>query len=354
VNLERLSAEAYQTKDSIATFSFSNHLPFLSDARKQSLRGRTRILMHPKSDSRLHEMFVLYGSDTFIRANKHIGRDESVHLLSGICDVILFSDSGTIEDVIRLDADSQKHPTFILLPANKYHSVIIRSSQALLFESTPGPFDASITVYADWSPIETDKSGQQDFFESVDKFVSAKDIVKLNSNIESNLVRESEKVFRLLGKTIIGAPTISILTEALKSESLDRVRVCIHENDKSELQEMFMVFSKDTFVTPSFHSDKDESLFVIDGLATYVFFDESGKVIKRVPLGPKNNSFNRASYCRIPLGVVHALVVESDFVVVKETTSGPFQKSLTYFPDWAPKNPSPDEVTRFNFEYIGS
>jgi cupin fold WbuC family metalloprotein len=354
MNLHKLSPEAYQSKSEIATFSFSEHLPFLVTARKESTRGRARILMHPNSDSGLHEMFVLYGNSTFIRANKHIGKDESVYLLSGVCDVILFSESGAIEDVIRLESNSSTHPNFILLPSDKYHSVIIHSQEALLFESTPGPFDPSLTVFADWSPDETNFIGQEDFIKDVAKFRLLQKFQEDKRRTQTRVELESEKVYRLHGTKLINSKILDTLAAALKSGSLDRIRVCIHQNDESELQEMFMVFSKDTFVTPSYHSDKDESLFVVEGFATYIFFDKLGNIIHKVPLGSPTNSEGRASYCRIPKGVTHALVVESDIVIVKETTSGPFDKSQTFFPEWAHKSPSREDISRINLEYLGS
>lgn len=355
MNLKELSSEAYQSENFIPTFSFSKHLPFLVEARKKSTRGRTRILMHPSATSNIHEMYVLYGKETFIRANKHIDRDESVFLLKGVIDVVLFEDNGHISQVVRLEANSPSHSSFILLPANRYHSVIIRSDYALLFESTPGPFDPLVTVFADWSPLEDQLDGQKKFLESVQDFVEKQEPIKSQvSQVKKTLKRESQKVFRLKDRICMGVAEIHFLTKTLAEEDLDRVRICIHRDDSSELQEMFMVFSNKTFVNPSFHSDKDESLFVLEGLATYVFFDPKGQVSHRVPLGPPDNLHGRASYCRIPAGAIHSLVVESEYVVVKETTSGPFNKSETHFPNWSPNPRNIEEIQSLNASYLAS
>jgi cupin fold WbuC family metalloprotein len=353
MKLTRLSAEAYQSSEDVPFFSFGQHLPFLVEARKDSARGRTRILMHPNSTSKLHEMYVLYGKETFIRANKHIDKDESVYVLEGIVDVVLFENSGNISEVVRLEANSDNNGCFILLPANQYHSVIIRSVSALLFESTPGPFDPTVTVYADWSPGEDDLDSQRLFIKMVDAFrkqaLSRNKVLK----IEKILQRESQKVFRLQNQKFLGRPELRFLIRTLLNEELDRVRVCIHRDDTSVLQEMFMVFAKNTFVNPSLHSNKDESLFVVEGLATYVFFNSKGEVTHRIPLASPDNSQGRASYCRIPAGVIHSLVVESQYVVVKETTSGPFAKSDTHFPDWSPSPKNLKEIETTNASFLG-
>jgi len=350
----RLSAEAYQASETIPFFRFDQDLPFLIQARKASARGRTRILMHPDSASKLHEMYVLYGKETFIRANMHIDKDESVFVLEGIIDVVLFENSGHISEVVRLEANSANIGNFILLPANQYHSVIIRSDFALLFESTPGPFDPAVTVYADWSPREDDLESQKIFLEMVDGFRAKQDSINDRVlKIEKTLQRESQKVFRLQNQKYLGKSELQFLIETLVNENLDRVRVCIHRDDMSELQEMFMVFSRNTFVNPSLHSDKDESLFVVEGIATYVFFNSKGEVTQRIPLASPDNKMGRASYCRIAAGSIHALVVESEYVVVKETTSGPFVKSGTHFPDWSPSPKTLDEIESTNASFLG-
>jgi cupin fold WbuC family metalloprotein len=354
MELKKLSAEAYQSNETIPFFSFDQHLPFLIEARKDSTRGRTRILMHPNSASKLHEMYVLYGKQTFIRANMHIDKDESVYVLEGIVDVVLFENAGNISEVVRLEANSASVGSFIILPANQYHTVIIRSEIALLFESTPGPFNPAVTVYADWSPLEDDLNSQRLFLEEVDEFRRKQASISSRvSEIDTILQRESQKVFRLQNQQYVGKSELSFLTRTLVSEELDRVRVCIHRDDTSELQEMFMVFSNNTFVNPSLHSDKDESLFVVEGLATYVFFDSQGEVIHRIPLGSPDNKLGRATYCRIPAGVIHSLVVESEVVIVKETTSGPFVKSGTHFPDWSPSPNKLIDIRAANALFLG-
>ena len=75
---------------------------FLDEAILKSSRKRSRILSHRSSEENLHEMFVIYNNETFIRPNKHLGKDESIFILKGSCDFFFF-------DISRLSwIDSQK------------------------------------------------------------------------------------------------------------------------------------------------------------------------------------------------------------------------------------------------------
>lgn len=118
-----------------------------------------------------------------------------------------------------------------------------------------------------------------------------------------------------------------------------RMRLCAHKDEGDRLQEMFIALSRSTYLQPSYHT-KDESLHVLDGKGSYVFFDDKGAVIGVVPLGPYGSG--RSFYCRIPRNTYHALVVESDVIMIHEITSGPFLRSETIFAPWAPGDESPD------------
>ena len=135
------------------------------------------------------------------------------------------------------------------------------------------------------------------------------------------------------------------LQEQLRYRSLDRLRICVHKTPEDRLHEMLMVFSGATYVRPSLHVDKDESLFILSGLGTYIFFDETGRKMSAVPLGPPDSG--RSFYCRVPANTYHSLVVESDEFLVKETTSGPFRRVDTLFAPWSPDGADPSEARQY-------
>lgn len=131
---------------------------------------------------------------------------------------------------------------------------------------------------------------------------------------------------------------LTFLIDAAPKAPRGRVRLCAHRDTNDRLQEMFIALSRTTYLQPSAHK-KDESLQVLYGLGSYVFFDGVGDVTDVIPLG--DGKSGRSLYCRIPQGVFHALVVESDVMMIHEITNGPFERSDTVFADWAPSDSDP-------------
>ena len=76
-SLKMMSPEAYQAFGKPVNYSF-DQLNFLKSAIKESSRNRSRICTHDNAEEKLHEMFVIYGKDTYVRPNRHFGKDESI------------------------------------------------------------------------------------------------------------------------------------------------------------------------------------------------------------------------------------------------------------------------------------
>ena len=132
----------------------------------------------------------------------------------------------------------------------------------------------------------------------------------------------------------LGGAETEFLKERLRTGGLERVRICCHKSTSDSLHEMLMAFTDATYIRPSVHHDKDESLLFLEGFGTYFFLDEAGTITHQVPLGPLGSG--REFYCRIPAHTYHALLVESPRILVKETASGPFAPQATEFASWAP------------------
>ncbi len=147
----------------------------------------------------------------------------------------------------------------------------------------------------------------------------------------------------------LGKTENDFLKARLHRDRLDRLRICSHRTTEDKLHEMLMVFSADTYIRPALHVDKEESLFFIEGFGSYFFFDADGQVTDQVFLGPLGSG--RSFYCRVPANTYHCLLVESDFILVKETTSGPFCRERTRFPAWAPDG-SDKDATRKYLEFL--
>ena len=132
---------------------------------------------------------------------------------------------------------------------------------------------------------------------------------------------------------------VGYLKELAPRSARKRVRICAHKDSGLPLNEMLLLFARGTYIRPSKHIGKEESLHVVDGRGLYVFFDEKGRMNKAIPVG--DLASGRSFYVRTPPEVYHSLLVESDFLVLHEVTQGPFRREDTVYADWAPADGDP-------------
>jgi cupin fold WbuC family metalloprotein len=134
----------------------------------------------------------------------------------------------------------------------------------------------------------------------------------------------------------VGQSDVEFLKEQVHRSERKRVRLCAHKDLEDRLQEMVIVFAAGTYIRPSRHINKEESVHIVEGLADFVFFDETGRITEVIPLGDYASA--RQFYCRTPESMYHTMLVRSDVLVVQETTQGPFRRSDTLFAPWAPED----------------
>jgi cupin fold WbuC family metalloprotein len=117
-------------------------------------RQRVRLCTHRSPDDPLHEMFIVHTRDCYVRPHKHLGKSESMTVLEGIVDVVLFDDDGAIRDVVRMGAPGTGRVFYQRLSDPIYHTLIIRSEFLVFQETTGGPFLRENTVFPEWAPVE--------------------------------------------------------------------------------------------------------------------------------------------------------------------------------------------------------
>lgn len=136
-----------------------------------------------------------------------------------------------------------------------------------------------------------------------------------------------------------GPEEIRFLESKLSSSARKRTRICAHPGPQEKLHEMFIALSRGTYLRPSLHIGKEESLHVLEGAGDYVFFDQKGAIEKVVRLKPYGSG--GSFYLRTPPNVWHALVVCSEVLMIHEITTGPFRKEDTVYAPWAPEDTDP-------------
>ncbi len=334
IPLKKLTTEAYQAdpEDGITHFGASE-VDFMSVAAGASPRQRCRILCHPDKDSKLHSMLVAYKRQTYLRPNRHYGKDESVLLVKGNCYVAFFDDFGRVTRAFGLDEYDSRGPGakvlpyFVRIPRGVWHMLFFLSDTVLM-ESTPGPFDPGDTEYAPWSPAEGDAEVEQFRRRAWDFSVW---------RLEEKLPPPS--LFYVGPQSLATTEYIVPLTHESDgvlwhlSGGGERARICAHTTVDDRLQEMLIAFPNKDHVRPSRHAE-DETLYVLSGTGTYCFFDDHGSMTKQVPLGPLGSG--KSCFCRVPAGRWHTMLLDGPMLVL-EACPGPYRKENTEYAPWEAK-----------------
>lgn len=135
---------------------------------------------------------------------------------------------------------------------------------------------------------------------------------------------------------------VEFLKDRLRQTGLKRNRICAHKTIDDTLQEMIIAFARGSYIRPSKHIGKEESIHVLEGTGYFVFFDKQGEITNAIAVGDAETGLQE--YVRTPVEKYHTLLITSDYFVVQETTQGPFTRADTIFAEWAPEDQNVAEV----------
>ena len=136
-----------------------------------------------------------------------------------------------------------------------------------------------------------------------------------------------------------------MLINLAKSNSKRRARINAHPSKDSDVHEMIIAFLKDSYIPPHRHHNKTESFHIIKGRLDVIFFDEDGHNKNRVELGDYTSG--KPFYFRSTNRDWHTVLIKSDYVVIHETTEGPFDPNESEYASWAPKESETLAVKNF-------
>jgi cupin fold WbuC family metalloprotein len=136
-------------------------------------RQRIRLCTHNNEANLLHEMLIVHDFGTYVRPHKHIGKSESIHIIEGLVDLVIFDNDGTVCRTVRLGDYASGHLFYFRMEAPIFHTLIIRSATLVFHETTNGPFDRAETIFAPWSPIETDDLSVVEFIGNLEKKIKS-------------------------------------------------------------------------------------------------------------------------------------------------------------------------------------
>ena len=136
---------------------------YLIEMAKKSEFKKSRLCIHENSNQPVHEMFIVHPYNMYVRPHKHINKSESMFVLSGDADYIIFDDKGKISERIPLGDFNSGKQFYVNIKTSLYHSITINSEWLVFLEITKGPFSPDDTVFPNWAPNAEEKDAVKKF-----------------------------------------------------------------------------------------------------------------------------------------------------------------------------------------------
>lgn len=136
---------------------------FISQAKENTDNHRYRFCMHDTPNNILQEMFIVRTKDEYFRPDKHFGIPETHLLLKGEEAIVLFKDSGEIDDIVFFNN------SIVAYRINKpvYHTMVALTDAAVDYEVRPGPFLPEMCEYPEWAPTYEEKDKIEIFMNKI-------------------------------------------------------------------------------------------------------------------------------------------------------------------------------------------
>lgn len=164
--MRKENEEVFYRDDKVIQVKASD-INWLKNQAEGNLRKRARLCTHKNTEALLHEMLIVHTRNTYIRTHKHIGKSESFHVIEGLVDVIIFDEMGSVVEVMKLGDYASGRSFYYRISDPLYHTLLIQSDMLVFHETTTGPFNRADTVFASWSPEESDSVGCALFMEKL-------------------------------------------------------------------------------------------------------------------------------------------------------------------------------------------
>ena len=139
----------------------------------KNFRHRIRLCAHASPDESLHEMLIAIGRGSYIRPHRHPGKTESIHVIEGLADLVVLSECGEVEQVIRLGDYASRKIFFYRMDVPLLHTLVIRSEVFIFHETTNGPFNIDDTQFPEWAPENHDANLIEAFMTMLEKKIKS-------------------------------------------------------------------------------------------------------------------------------------------------------------------------------------
>lgn len=156
MQLTEVNQEVFYAQEDLTCVS-AEDIAFLKKKALANDRKRIRLCSHKDVQDTLHEMLIIHMKGAYVRPHKHLNKSESLHVVEGMAEVVIFDEEGAVTDVIPVGEYSSGRKFYYRVSAPRYHTLIVHSDFFVFHETTKGPFQKSDTVFAPWAPQETDR-----------------------------------------------------------------------------------------------------------------------------------------------------------------------------------------------------
>ena len=164
----KVSEEVLVAQDSLVQVDHAG-LEALKALAARSPRHRARLCAHKDSQDRLHEMLIVLTRAVYIRPHKHLNKTESFHVIEGSAIVLFFDDTGAIAEAMPIGDAASGRTFYFRNEDSRYHTQIVTSDFLVFHEITNGPFNRADTLFAPWSPGETETAAVRSFVEKLQR-----------------------------------------------------------------------------------------------------------------------------------------------------------------------------------------
>jgi len=165
------NSEVLYSEDDITTVCQEDIDGFI-DRASYNPRKRIRLCAHHQKEAALHEMLIVHSKNAYVRPHKHLGKTESMHIIQGLVDVVLFDDDGGIERVMSMGDSLSGKMFYYRMEVPAIHTLIVRSNVLVFHETTNGPFDKDTCFFPSWAPDEADVDAVASFMLNLNSSLS--------------------------------------------------------------------------------------------------------------------------------------------------------------------------------------
>jgi cupin fold WbuC family metalloprotein len=160
------------------------------------------------------------------------------------------------------------------------------------------------------------------------------------------VVKSEEVLYAASPLIAVTAADIAELKERAARTKRRRCRICLHTDPGDALHDMVIVHAGGTYDRPHMHPHKAETLTVLEGSAVLLLFADDGRLAGTVKMGAAGQA-SAAPMVRVPPRQYHALLIEGDWLVMGESTLGPFDAKATLPAAWSPSGEDEAEASRY-------